>query len=90
VYIMTNANHTILYTGVTSDLVGRVAKHRSGRGSAFTSRYRTTKLVYYESGGYVRSMIAREKQIKGGSRAKKIALIESINPDWEDLYDSLL
>jgi putative endonuclease len=86
VYIVTNRNHTVLYTGVTSDLKGRVSQHRSGRGGSFTSRYRVTQLVYFEVCQDARSAISREKQIKAGSRAKKLALIEAANPGWKDLY----
>jgi putative endonuclease len=89
VYIMTNRNRTVLYTGVTSDLKGRVFGHRAGRGGSFTSQYRVTKLVYYEVCQDIRSAIAREKQIKAGSRVKKLALIEAANPEWEDLYPEL-
>jgi putative endonuclease len=89
VYILTNAKRTVLYTGVTSDLVARVARHKRAEGSQFAGRYNVDRLVYYESGGDIQSMIAREKQIKAGSRAKKIALIEGTNPDWRDLFDDL-
>lgn len=87
VYIMTNAHNTVLYTGVTNNLQRRVLEHRSGEGSSFTRKYNSTKLVYVESGDDVNSAIAREKQIKAGSRKKKIALIESINPAWKDLFE---
>ncbi len=87
VYIMTNRYNTVLYTGVTNNLLRRVWEHRNGRGSQFTSKYRVTKLVYFEETTDVRAAIAREKQIKAGSRAKKIALIESINPEWLDLAE---
>lgn len=85
VYIMTNAHNTVLYTGVTNDLIRRVAEHRSGKGSKFTGKYNVTKLVYFESGNDVKAAIAREKQIKGGSRKKKEELINSMNPEWKDL-----
>ncbi len=85
VYIMTNRYNTVLYTGVTNNLVRRVWAHKQGRGSKFTSKYRVVKLVYYEEVEDIRAAITREKQIKSGSRAKKIALIESINPTWQDL-----
>ena len=84
VYIMTNRSRT-LYTGVTNDLERRVFEHKSGTGSKFTSKYRITRLVYYEACSDPREAITREKQIKGWLRAKKIALIESVNPDWDDL-----
>jgi putative endonuclease len=84
VYIMTNRSRT-LYTGVTNDLQRRVLEHKRGIGSQFTTRYNINRLVYYEEGADVREAIAREKQIKGWLREKKIALIESVNPTWEDL-----
>ena len=86
VYIMTNDRRTVLYTGVTSDLRARVHEHRTRRDpSSFTARYNATKLVYFELTPNVAAAIAREKQIKGGPRSRKIALIESVNPDWHDL-----
>lgn len=87
VYIMTNVHNTVLYTGITNNLQRRVLEHKSGWGSRFTKRYSVTKLVYFECGNDVRTAIAREKQIKAGSRKKKIDLIESINPEWKDLYE---
>jgi putative endonuclease len=89
VYIMTNQHNTVLYAGVTNDLKRRAHEHRTGRGSGFTSRYNVRKLVWYEIGQDVNAAIAREKQIKGGPRKNKIALIEQMNPDWRDLYDEL-
>jgi putative endonuclease len=89
VYIMTNAHHTVLYTGVTNNLARRVHEHKNGLGSAFVKKYNVHKLVYYEIGEDVKSMIAREKQIKGGSRKKKIELIHSLNPQWKDLYEEI-
>lgn len=86
VYILTNKNNTVLYTGVTSRLLERLYEHRVGHHiNAFTKRYNCTKLVYYEGYNLIIDAIVREKQIKGGSRAKKISLIESINPQWDDL-----
>ena len=87
VYILTNSWRRVLYTGVTSDLTRRLDQHRSDGGSGFTTRYRVNKLVYFESFDRIEDAIAREKQIKGGSRADKIALIESVNPDWKDLAE---
>ncbi|HVP07216.1 MAG TPA: GIY-YIG nuclease family protein [Candidatus Acidoferrum sp.] len=87
IYIMTNRGNRVLYTGVTSDLLKCAYQHRHGTVPGFTSRYRTHKLVYFEVCGDIRHAILREKQIKGGSRADKIALIEKINPDWRDLAD---
>jgi putative endonuclease len=87
VYIMTNAHNTVLYTGVTNNLTRRVYEHKSGIGSVFTRKYNIRKLVYYEVGNDANTAIAREKQIKGGSRQKKIDLINSMNPEWKDLYE---
>ena len=84
VYIMTNKSRT-LYTGVTGDLENRVYQHKYEQGSIFTSKYKINQLVYYESLASVLDAIAREKQIKGWLRTKKIALIEFMNPTWEDL-----
>ncbi len=87
VYIMTNKHHTVLYTGVTNDLQRRVLEHREGKGGVFTKKYNVHKLVYFENGEDVRAAIFREKQIKAGSRQKKINLINSINPEWKDLFE---
>ena len=90
VYIMANRRHGTLYTGVTSDLIGRVYQHRTGAMKGFTRRYGCKHLVWFEVGGEMLGAIALEKQLKGGSRAKKIALIEAINPQWRDLYPELV
>ena len=90
VYIITNKYHSVLYTGVTDDLQRRIAEHTSGKGSVFSSRYSLNKLVYFEAGTDIAAAILREKQINGGSRQKKIDLINSANPDWEDLYEVFL
>ena len=89
VYIMTNAHHIVLYTGVTNNLKRRVTEHKSGHGGVFTRRYKVVKLVYYEVGNDIRAAIAREKQIKAGSRQKKLDLINRLNPEWKDLYDEI-
>jgi putative endonuclease len=89
VYILTNKRHTVLYTGVTSDLKRRVYQHRMKLLAGFTSRYNVNKLVYYEVADNPEAAISREKQIKGGSRAKKIALINGMNPQWADLYETI-
>jgi putative endonuclease len=89
IYIMTNKYNTVLYTGVTNNLKRRVWEHKEGLGSLFTSRYRVTKLVYYEVYENINLAIAREKQIKGGSRQKKLDLVNGFNPDWHDLYDEI-
>jgi putative endonuclease len=86
---MTNEYNTVLYTGVTNNLKRRIWEHKQGFGSKFTSRYRITKLVYYEQFNNINLAISREKQIKGGSRQKKINLILDTNPEWEDLYDKI-
>lgn len=86
VYILTNAHNTVLYTGVTNDLQRRVLEHREGKGR-FTKKYNVTKLVYFEVGEDVSAAISREKQIKAGSRQKKIDLVNSINPEWKDLFE---
>ena len=86
VYIMTNKSRT-LYTGITNDLVRRVYEHKQKLVAGFTRKYNITRLVHFEPYGNVNDAIAREKQIKGWLRAKKIALIESMNPHWEDLSE---
>ena len=86
VYIMTNRSGT-LYTRVTNDLRRRVYQHKHKLVPGFTAKYNITRLVYYETTNDVRAAIAREKQIKGWVRRKKIALIESMNPEWKDLAE---
>src|SRR5690349_15012797 len=86
VYILANRSRT-LYTGVTNRLLDRVKQHRESIVPGFTSRYRIHRLVYFETYRNVKSAIAREKQIKGLSRPKKIAMIEARNPTWEDLAE---
>ena len=94
VYILTNRYRTVLYTGITNDLERRVAQHREGPGKSFTARYRVRDVVYYETFGEPLMAIAREKEIKGWRRARKLALIRSTNPDlrtltpWEDTGDT--
>ena len=88
VYILTNKNNTVLYTGVTSDLECRVWEHKHKIYKGFTARYNVDKLVYYEIHYDSYEAIAREKQIKAGSRKKKIDLINAQNPEWKDLADS--
>ena len=89
VYIATNPRNSVLYTGITSDLVRRVWEHKTKLTSGFTSRYNISKLVYYEVFEDPLEAIKREKQIKAGSRAKKLKLIESVNPKFEDLYEEM-
>ena len=86
VYILSNKSRT-LYVGVTNDLARRVDEHKQGIGSTFTYWYRITRLVYFEEGTNVEEAILREKEIKGWRRDRKVALIESQNPDWIDLRD---
>lgn len=86
VYILTNQYNTVLYTGVTNDLDRRVQEHRSPTNRGFTSRYNAHKLVYYEEYEDIEEAILREKQIKAGSRQKKIDLINAMNPAWEELF----
>ena len=90
VYIMANRFNTVLYTGVTNNLARRVAEHKENHAGKFAGRYLANKLVYYEMTDDIVVAIEREKQIKGGSRKKKIELINSINPEWKDLYDEVL
>ena len=85
IYIMTNPNNTVLYTGVTNNLPRRVYEHKEKIIEGFTKKYNVTKLVYFEEFPDIYSAIKREKQIKAGSRQKKIDLINSINPEWKDL-----
>jgi len=89
VYIMTNRNNTVIYTGVTNNLKRRVYEHKEKMVEGFTKRYNVNKLVYYEITNDIYSAIRREKQIKAGSRQKKIDLINIINRDWKDLYDGI-
>jgi putative endonuclease len=90
VYIMTNKGNTVLYTGVTNDLQRRAYQHRTKLVKGFSKRYNTTKLVYYEVCKDIYHAISREKQIKGGSRAKKIAMVNKMNPGWRDLYGDII
>ena len=83
---MTNKAKTVLYIGITNNLVKRVYEHRNKLCEGFTSKYNTTKLVYFEQFIDIRDAITREKQLKAGSRAKKEALINTINPKWKDLW----
>jgi putative endonuclease len=89
VYIMTNIHHTVLYTEVTGNLHERIQQHKDGQGGRFTSKYKTTIMVYIEIFNDIYDAITREKQIKAGSRQDKIRLIESINPEWNDLSGEL-
>ena len=90
VYIMTNKYNTVLYTGVTNDLIRRVYEHKNKLVEGFTAKYNLTKLVYYEICKDVKEAINREKQIKGWKREKKEKLIKGFNPDWKDLYEEIV
>ncbi len=90
VYMLTNASRVVLYIGVTGDLEGRVFEHREGVTPGFTQEYRVDRLVYYEDYPDPQSAIAREKQLKGWTRAKKNALVERINPRWNDLWEDIM
>jgi len=85
VYILTNARHTVLYTGVTNHLERRISEHKSHMIPGFTKRYNVDILVYYEHFNQIEDAIAREKQIKRWRREKKVYLIEMANPDWEEI-----
>ena len=91
VYILANVNNRVIYTGVTNNLLRRIYEHKQHLDkSSFTARYNIDKLVYFEETSSNRAAIEREKQIKSWSRKKKDLLIISKNPDWQDLYDSIL
>ena len=89
VYMMANQRNTVIYTGVTNNLKRRVYEHKESITGGFTSKYNVNKLVYYEIYSDVESAITREKQIKAGSRSRKIKLIQNMNADWKDLYDEI-
>lgn len=90
IYIMTNYTNTTVYVGVTNNLIRRVYEHKNGLIDGFTKRYHLTKLVYYEIFEDITTAIAREKQLKAGSRQKKNDLINGFNKEWIDLYDSVV
>jgi putative endonuclease len=89
VYIMANRRNGTIYTGVTSDLAGRGWQHKQGV-KGFTARYNCKLMVWYELHGTMEAAILREKQLKGGPRRRKVALIEAMNPEWKDLYKSVI
>ncbi|MDP3013670.1 MAG: GIY-YIG nuclease family protein [Candidatus Subteraquimicrobiales bacterium] len=89
VYLMTNRMNTVVYTGVTSDLQKRIYEHKEKLVGGFTEKYNVNKLVYYEVFDDITNAILREKQIKAGSRRKKVELINGINSEWKDLYETL-
>lgn len=88
-YILANRRNGTLYVGVTSNLAGRVWQHKSHCVPGFTQKYNVDNLVWYEVHETMESAILREKQLKAGSRARKLALIEALNPEWHDLYDGI-
>ena len=90
VYIMFNSRNGTLYTGVTNNLIRRVWEHKSKNAESFTKKYNIDKLGYYEIYSDITEAIQREKQIKGGSRKAKLKLIETMNPNWEDLYNEII
>ena len=90
VYMVVNRRNGTTYTGVTSNLPRRAFEHRNGLMKGFSSKYGCKILVWYELHATINDAITREKQIKAGSRTKKLALIESLNPDWNDLFDTLV
>ena len=90
VYILTNKSNSVMYIGVTNDIARRIYEHRNHMVAGFTDKYHVTKLVYAETASDVRDAIQREKQLKGWTRAKKNALVESANPSWRDLWETIL
>ena len=90
IYIITNFNKTTLYIGVTNNLKRRIYEHRNKLIDGFSKRYNLVYFVYYECFDYIENAILREKQLKAGSRKKKIDLINAFNPEWKDLYESIL
>ena len=90
VYIMFNSRNGTLYTGVTNNLIRRVWEHKSKTAESFTKKYNIDKLGYYEIYSDITEAIQREKRIKGGSRKAKLKLIETMNPNWEDLYNEII
>ncbi|MBI2597495.1 GIY-YIG nuclease family protein [Candidatus Daviesbacteria bacterium] len=90
VYIATNKMNTVLYTGVTNNLIRRMYEHKQKMVSGFTSKYNVVKLVYYEIFNDINEAITREKQIKAGPRKKKVDLVRKINPGFNDLYEEII
>lgn len=88
IYILTNAHHTVLYTGVTNNLERRCNEHKQKKIKGFTQKYNVDKLIYFEQFDFIDLAIAREKQIKGYSRAKKLELINQFNKEWKELYST--
>ncbi len=90
VYIATNKANTVLYTGVTNNLIKRCYQHKTKTLAGFTAKYNVSKIVYFEESNEILEALKREKQIKAGSRQKKIDLINQLNPTWKDLYEDLI
>lgn len=90
VYLLANKHNNVLYTGVSNDLIRRVYEHKNKLVAGFTKKYNVDRLVYYEACESIIVAIEREKQIKGWSRKKKHDLINGLNPEWSDLYQSIL
>lgn len=90
VYIITNSTNRVLYIGVTNNLIRRIYEHKNYLVSSFASKYKITKLVYYEVFDSIIEAIKREKQLKGGSRLQKIRLIRKMNPEFRDLYENII
>lgn len=90
IYILTNTHNTTLYVGVTTNLIQRTFIHKEKNNNSFSKKYNLTKLVYYEIYPDIKQAILREKKLKGGSRQKKIDLIDKFNPDWIDLYEQII
>ena len=89
VYIITNVSNSVIYIGITNDIQRRIYEHINGKIDGFSSKYRLSKLVYYERFAHPDTAIAREKQLKGWTRQKKVALVESNNPTWEDVFSRI-
>lgn len=90
VYFMTNRTNNVLYVGVTNSLTRRIVEHAEGRGSVFTSKYNCSKLVYFEVFPTIEQAISREKQLKHFKREWKNQLVETVNPEWRDLSESVI
>jgi putative endonuclease len=89
VYLLTNRHHTVVYTGVTGNVHRRMKQHKQKHNPGFTARYNADRLVYFECYERINDALAREKQIKAGSRQKKLDLINAFNPDWRDLSEEV-
>lgn len=90
IYILSNKTNSVLYTGITSNVIKRIYEHKHNLVDGFTKKYLIHKLIYYEQYQDIRDAMEREKQLKAGSRKKKESLVTFLNPEWKDLYDSLV